>query len=136
MVMSTQILAEAARQLAGILIDEVQILDVSPEPVTVGFEVTRPVTPVGDPVAALVQTTTLANAVESKVESIYSVKFHQGTVVSSGQAIRVTRCVQEPDLVGKVLLLDKVSQNGGAIIRKAVASDFENVNQEGKEGLA
>jgi hypothetical protein len=42
----------------------------------------------------------------------------------------------EPDLVGKVLLLDKVSQNGLAMLRKAVASDFDMVNQEGKGGLA
>ena len=90
----------------------------------------------GEPIAGLVQTTTLANAVESRVDSVYSVKVARGTVIAAGQAIRVVTCLAEPDLVGKVLLLDKVSKNGLAMIRKAVASDFEVVNQEGKGGLS
>lgn len=131
----TGIYAEAARQLtAAVLIDSLQILNVG-NPVTVGFEVTRQLTEVGTPIRGLVQTTTLANAVESRVDSTYSVKVPQGTEISAGQAVRVVDCIMEPDLVGKVLLLDKVSKNGMAMIRKAVASDFEVVNQEGKEGL-
>lgn len=135
MVMSTPILADAAHLLSTVLIDSVQIHNVG-EPVTVGFTVERELTPVGDPVPALVQTTTLANAVESNVENIYSVKVAQGTVLEAGQAVEVLTCVQEPSLVGKKLLLDKVSQNGSAIIRKAVASDFHTVNQEGKGNLS
>lgn len=135
MVTSTPILDEAARRLSGVLIDEVQLYDVG-DPVTVGIHVTRELTPVGDPIPGLVQTTTLENAIESRTESTYSVKVARGTVIAAGQAIKVTRCVQEPDLVGKTLLLDKVSQNGAALIRKAVAQDFENVNQEGKEGIS
>lgn len=135
MTMSIQTLGESARQLAvAVLLDSVQILNVG-DPVTVGFEVTRSLTEVGEPVAGLVQTTTLANAVESNVDNIYSVKVPQGTVLAAGQAIRVVSCLMEPSLVGKVLLLDKISQNGLAMIRKGVASDFEKVNQEGKEGL-
>ena len=135
MTMSTQTLAESARQLAtAVLIDSIQIMDVG-DPVTVGFEVVRELTPVGEPVAGLVQTSTLANAVESRVDSVYSVKVARGTALSAGQAIQVVRCIMEPDLVGKTLLLDKVSKNGLAMIRKAVASDFEQVNQEGKDGL-
>lgn len=134
MVMSTQTLTEASRQLASVLVDSVQIYDVG-QPVTVGFEVTRALTAVGEPVPGLVQTTSLANAVESQTDNVYAVKFHQGTAVRAGQAVEVMSCVQEPDLVGKRLLLDKVSQNGVAVIRKCVASDFTNVNQEGKEGL-
>lgn len=136
MVMSTQTLHEASALLASaVLVDSVQLLLVG-EPVTVGYDVTRPTTEVGDPIPALVQTTTLANAAESLVDNVYSVKVQQGTVVDPGMAVRVITCQQEPSLVGKVLLLDKVSQNGLALIRKAVATDFHTVNQQGKEGLS
>ncbi|AVJ49758.1 hypothetical protein PBI_LUCKY3_10 [Microbacterium phage Lucky3] len=135
MVMSTQTLAEAAKLLTTPFVDSVQLLLVG-EPVTVGFEVVRETVPVGDPVAALVQTTTLANAVESQVVNVYSVKVPQGTVIDAGMAVEVLTCQQEPSLVGKKLLLDKVSQNGLALIRKAVASDFHNVDQQGKENLS
>jgi len=133
--MSTQTLAESSRLLELVLMDTIQIMDVG-EPVTVGHNVTRSLTPVGEPVPGLVQTTTLANAAESRVENTYSVKVRQGTQISAGQAIKVLACVQEPSLVGKVLLLDKFSQNGLALIRKGVASDATVVNQEGKEALA
>jgi hypothetical protein len=133
--MSTQTLAEAARLLATLLVDTVQVYDVG-DPITVGFEVTRSMTPVGQPVPGLVQSTTLQNAVESKTQTTFAVKVAQGTQLVPGQAVKVLTCVQEPQLVGKVLLLDKISLNGAAGIRKAVASDFETVNQEGKEGLA
>jgi len=135
MVMSTQTLAESARQLsAAVLIDTIQIYDVG-DPVTVGFEVTRALTIVGQPLAGLVQETTLENAVESRTTSTYSVKVSQGTSISAGQVVEVVSSIMEPSLVGKRLLLDKVSQNGLAMIRKAVASEFEVVNQEGKEGI-
>ncbi|QIN93835.1 hypothetical protein SEA_ALAKAZAM_12 [Microbacterium phage Alakazam] len=135
MVMSTQILRDAAALLARELIDTVQILNVG-DPVTVGPNVTRSLTPVGDPIPGLVQTTVLANAVEGVSENIYSVKVAQGTAISAGQAVRVVAAELEPALVGKVLLLDKVSENGAALIRKAVAQDTNVVNQEGKEVLA
>lgn len=135
MAMSTQTLTEAARLLATPLVDYLQIMEVG-EPITVGIEVTRALTPVGQPVPGLVQTTTLENAVESRTSNVYSVKVAQGTPLKAGQAVKVVSCVMEPDLAGKVLLLDKVSQNGAAVIRKAVASDYTVVNQEGKEGLS
>jgi len=89
-----------------------------------------------EPIPGLVQTTTLANAVESRVDNTYSVKVARGTDLNAGQAVRVVSCLAEPDLVGKVLLIEKISQNGLAMIRKAVASDFKVVNQEGKGGLS
>ena len=135
MVISTQTLAEAARQLSHVLVDSVQVYNLG-EPVTTGVSVSLSQSPAGEPVAALVQTTTLANTAESRTDSVYSVKVAQCMALSAGQAIKVLTCVQEPDLVGKTLLLDKVSQNGLALIRKAVASDWTVVNQEGKEGLA
>ena len=136
MTMSTQTLDEAARQLANaVLIDTIQILDVG-DPVTVGINVTRELTAVGQPIAGLVQETTLQNAVESEVSTFYSVKVAKYTELKAGQAIRVITCHAEPDLVGATLLLDKMSRNGLAMIRKGVASTFEAVNQEGKEGLS
>lgn len=132
--MQTQTLARASQLLSTLLVDTIQVYDVG-DPVTVGHEATRPLTPVGDPIPGLVQTTILANAVESRVENMYSIKVAQGTALSAGQAVRVVHCTQEPSLVNKVLLLDKVSQNGLALIIKAVASDFHEVNQEGKSWL-
>ncbi|QXO13603.1 hypothetical protein SEA_MANDALORIAN_9 [Microbacterium phage Mandalorian] len=135
MEMSTQTWDDAGALLGqAVLVDTLQILDVG-EPVTIGTKVVRSLTPVGEPVAGLVQTTSLANAAESLTVNIYSVKVARKTVIFAGQAIRLLACRQEPDLVGKVLLLDKVSQNGLAVIRKAVASDTTVVNQEGKEVL-
>ncbi|QBZ72936.1 hypothetical protein SEA_PHRIENDS_10 [Microbacterium phage Phriends] len=133
--MSTQTLAESSRLLELVLMDSLQIMDVG-DPITMGHNVTRSLTPVGDPIPGLVQTTTLQNAVESRVESVYSIKVRQGTQISAGQAVRVVSCVQEPSLVGKVLLLDKISQNGLALLRKGVATDATVVNQEGKEAIS
>jgi hypothetical protein len=134
MSMSIQTLDESARQLqAAVLIDSIAIFDVGPVK-TEGFNVTHDLTPAGDgkPVSALVQTTTLENAVESRVGSVYSIKVPKGTPLVAGQVIRVLFCRAEPDLSLKELLIDKVSLNGAAMIRKAVASDFQIVNQEGK----
>ncbi|UVK59228.1 hypothetical protein SEA_QUARTZ_9 [Microbacterium phage Quartz] len=135
MEISTQTWDDAGALLGqAVLVDTLQILDVG-EPVTIGTKVVRSLTPVGEPVAGLVQTTSLANAAESLTVNVYSVKVARKTVIFAGQAIRLLACRQEPDLAGKVLLLDKVSQNGLAVIRKAVASDTTVVNQEGKEVL-
>jgi len=136
MSMSTQTLHEAARVIQqAILLDSVQIFNVG-QPVTVGIQVTRELTPVGEPVAGLVQHTGLNNAVESATDTIYSIKVPQATELVSGQAVRVVACLMEPALVGKTLLVDKVSLNGAAMLRKAIASEHEVVNQEGKEALA
>lgn len=135
MVMSTRISREAALLFTRhILLDTVQIMDVG-NPVTKGAYVTRSLTPVGDPVPGLVQTTVLANAVEGLTENVYSVKVSAVTDIKAGQAVKVISCEQEPDLVDKVVLLDKVSQNGAAILRKGVGTDATVVNQEGKEVL-
>ena len=135
MAMSTQTWDEAARlQRENVLVDSVQVYNLG-SPVTTGVHVSLSRSPVGEPIPALVQTTTLANAAESSTDSVYSVKVAQGTALSAGQAVKVLSCRMEPSLVGKTLLLDKVSQNGLAALRKAVASDFEVVNQEGQEGL-
>ncbi|QKY80310.1 hypothetical protein SEA_MERCEDES_10 [Microbacterium phage Mercedes] len=119
----------------AVLLDSVQLLDVG-EPVTVGTQVTRSLTPVGQPIPGLVQTSVPQGAVESTTTKIFSVKVPQATVWRAGQAVRVVSCLMEPDLVGKVLYLDSVSQNGAALIRKAFASESTVVNQEGKEALA
>lgn len=136
MTMSTQTLDESGRTLAAaVLRDSLQIYNVGPA-TTTGFQVTRALTAVGQPIPGLVQTTTLENAVESRTTSSYSVKVARGTTLSAGQAIRVVTCLAEPALVGKTLLLDKISLNGLALIRKGVAGDFDTVNQEGKGDLA
>jgi hypothetical protein len=132
--MSTQTLLDAAATLSFVLVDQLQVLNVG-QPVTEGARVTRSLTPVGEPIDGLVQSTVLENAIESNTSSTWSIKVAQGTELTAGQAVRVLRCSQEPSLVGKVLLIDKISQNGLALIRKGVASDFMKVDQQGKAGL-
>ena len=134
MATSTQTLADGARLLGTVLTDTVQLLAVG-EPVTVGFEVQRTVTPVGAQIPALVQATTLTNAEESLVSNVYSVKLPAGTVVESGMVAEVVAS-HDAALVGKRLLLDKVNRNGLTMIVKAVASDWDAVDQQGKGNLS
>lgn len=135
MAMSTQTLRESSRLLeAAVLLDRVQILDVG-EPATVGINVTRSLTEVGEPIAGLVQTSTPQGAVESISESLFSVKVPGGTSLVAGQAVRVEACLMEPDLVGRVLLIESMSLNGAALLRKGFATEFNVVNPEGKGGL-
>lgn len=135
MLMSTQTLREAGRLLAdNVLHDEVKLYAVG-APVTVGTKVTHELDLLDGNLAALVQTTVLANTIESRTDNVYSIKVAAGTVISAGMVVEVISCELEPDLIGKKLLLDKVSKNGVSIIRKAVASDWDNVNQEGKASL-
>jgi hypothetical protein len=134
MTMSTQTLADASALLSGPHRDRLQILTVG-TPVTMGTQVTRPLTPRGDVVPGLVQATTLENAIESQTSTTYSIKVSHGTGLVAGEAVRVVTCEREPALVGKTLLVDKVSLNGLALIRKATASDFDTVDQQGKGAL-
>lgn len=127
-------LKEASKLMeASILIDKIDIYTVG-EPVTVGFKTEKPLRLL-DPLLmgypALVQATTLNNATESAVENTYSIKVALGVGLKPGMVVEVTRCVQDPSLVGKRLLVDKISENGAALIRKAVAHDYHIVNQEG-----
>mgnify|MGYP003591895592 CR=1 FL=1 len=136
MVMSTPTLDRAAHLVSvAILIDTLDLYNVG-EPVTTGINVSRELTLVQADIPSLVQGTLLANAVESATETTYSVKVSRDTVIKDGQAIKVKSCAADPSLVGKTLYLDKVSQNGAALIRKAVASTSYNVDQQGKEGLS
>ena len=130
----TLMLPEAGTLLATVLVDTVQLVTVG-DPVTTGFTVSRPVTDVGAPVPGLVQTTVLQGAVESMTTDVFSVKVPASTPLVAGMGVRVVSCTREPALVGKVLLVDKVSFNGLALIRKGVATMFEPVNQEGKGTL-
>lgn len=135
MLMSTQTLTEAGRLLSGNTLHDTVKLYAVGAPVTVGTKVTKPLELLDPNLTSLVQTTTLANAVESRTDNVYSIKFAAGTVVSVGMVVEVTSCEMEPDLIGKKLMIDKVSKNGVSLIRKAVASDWDIVNQEGKGSL-
>ncbi len=135
MVMSTQTFRDGAALLAQLLIDDVQLMNVG-QPVTVGADVTRELTAVGDPIKGLVQSVSLENAVEGRVNQLYAVKLPVGTVVTEGMAVKVIACAAEPQLVGQVVLLDTVSRNGLAMLRKGTGQVSRIVNQEGKEALA
>lgn len=134
MVMSTPTLDEASRLLSLNFIDLLQILYVG-QPVTTGATVTRSLTPVGAPVTGLVQSVTLENAVEGRVGQTYAIKVSRATPLELGQAVKVLTCRQEPDLVGQVLLVDIMSRNSLALLRKGYGSVSKVVNQEGKESL-
>lgn len=118
----------------NILRDTIDIFTAG-EPVTTGIQVTRPLTLVEADAKALVQTTTLANAVESRTDNLYSIKVSRGSALAAGMVVQVKTCQLEPSLVGKKLLVDKVSQNGAAMLRKAVAGDWTLVQQQGKESI-
>ena len=131
----TQILTSASKFMEdSLLFDLIDVYTVG-EPVTQGYHTVRPATLHLTDVAALVQTTVLANAVESQVSSTYSIKVPHSVEIQAGMVVRVTRCQREPSLVSKHLLIDKVSQNGMALIRKAVAADFSTVDQQGKVSI-
>lgn len=135
MVMLTQTLRDGSYLLAKLMIDQVQLMNVG-QPVTVGAQVTRALTPVGQPIQGLVQSVSLENAVEGRVNQMYSVKLPLATVVNEGMAVKVISCAAEPQLVGQVILLDTVSRNGLAMLRKATGQVSRVVNTEGKEALA
>lgn len=136
MVISTPMLASASRLMdVALLIDTLDLYDVG-DLVTTGVHTTRELTLVQADVRSLVQATTLQNAIESATSTTYSVKVPRATAIKAGQAIKVKTCTNDPSLVGTTLYLDKVSHNGLALIRKAVASVTYNVDQQGKEVLS
>ena len=128
-------LADAGKLLSIILVDKVQIYTVGP-PITTGIQVTRQLTPLGEPVNGLVQTTLLANAVESLTETTWSVKVAAEVPLRGGMAVQVLMCQQDPSLVGEYLLIDRVSQSGMNLIRKGVSGSFMAVDQQGKVVMA
>lgn len=132
MTITTQTLTDASSLIKQtLLVDTVDLYTLG-ETQTEGYRAYRKATLVEPDVAALVQTTVLANAAESQVDNVYSVKVPLSTEVTAGMVARVTSCQQEPSLVGKHLMIDKVSQNGLAMLRKCVAADFHQVDQQGK----
>ena len=128
-------LADACKLLSLVLVDKVQLYTVGP-PVTTGIQVTRQLTPLGEPVNGLVQTTLLANAVESLTETTWSVKVAAEVPLQGGMAVQVLMCQQDPSLVGEVLLIDRVNQSGMNLIRKGVSASFMTVDQQGKAVMA
>ena len=128
-------LADAGKLLSLVLVDKVQLYTVGP-PVTTGIQVTRQLTAIGEPVNGLVQTTLLANAVESLTETTWSVKVAAEVPLQGGMAVQVLMCQQDPSLVGEVLLIDRVNQSGMNLIRKGVSGCFMAVDQQGKAVMA
>ena len=135
MAIQTIPLADAGKLLNLVLVDKVQIYTVGP-PVTTGIQVTRQLAPLGEPVNGLVQTTLLANAVESLTDTTWSVKVAAEVPLRGGMAVQVLMCQQDPSLVGEYLLIDRVSQSGMNLIRKGVSGSFMAVDQQGKAVMA
>ena len=125
-------LADAGKLLSLVLVDKVQLCTVGP-PVTAGIQVTRQLTPLGEPVNGLVQTTLLA---KSLTETTWSVKVAAEVPLRGGMAVQVLMCQQDPSLVGEYLLIDRVSQSGMNLIRKGVSGSFMAVDQQGKAVMA
>ena len=128
-------MADAGKLLSLVLVDKVQLYTVGP-PVTTGIQVTRQLAPIGEPVNGLVQTTLLANAVESLTETTWSVKVAAEVPLQGGMAVQVLVCQQDPSLVGEVLLIDRVNQSGMNLIRKGISASFMTVDQQGKAVMA
>ena len=125
-------LADAGKLLSLVLVDKVQLYTVGP-PVTTGIQVTRQLTPLGEPVNGRVQTTLLA---KSLTETTWSVKVAAEVPLQGGMAVQVLMCQQDPSLVGEVLLIDRVNQSGMNIIRKGISASFMTVDQQGKAVMA
>ena len=125
-------LADAGKLLSLVLVDKVQLYTVGP-PVTTGIQVTRQLTPLGESVNGLVQTTLLA---KSLTETTWSVKVAAEVPLQGGMAVQVLMCQQDPSLVGEYLLIDRVSQSGMNLIRKGVSGSFMTVDQQGKAVMA
>lgn len=115
----------------NVLLDSLQIFDVG-DPITVGAHVTRPLTPVGQPVQGLIQSVTLESAVDGRVSQAYSIKVAVGTALRPGQAVRLLNSRTEADLVGKTFLLDTVSLNGAATLRKGMSTKVAALDPQGK----
>lgn len=88
------------------------------------------------PVKGLVQSVTLESAVDGRITQTYSIKVPRAVPLAVGQAVKVVSSRQEPALAGQVLLVDTVSKNGLALLRKATASIYKTVQQEGKGVIA
>ncbi|WNN96042.1 hypothetical protein SEA_SCHIMMELS22_11 [Microbacterium phage Schimmels22] len=132
MTMSTQTLREAARLMEeNLLLDQVQIFNVG-EPVTVGHTVTRALSPVGQPVNGLVQSVSLEAPNEGRITQAFSIKVAVGTPLEIGQAVRLLNSRTEPALVGKTFLVDTVSLNGAATLRKATSIKVSSLDSQGK----
>jgi len=119
---------------ASVLVDKVDVYTRG-ELVTIGYNTERQLHPYAIGYPALVQSTVLANAVESTVAHTYSIKVAQATPLEAGMVVEVKQCAQEPDLVGTKLLIEKMSSNGLAIIRKGVASYYSQVDPQGKDEM-
>lgn len=137
MVMSTPILDEATEHLRrNILIDELAIFEVGPT-ITRGFQaMPATLTALQHNVQCLVQTLEIPLPVEGVVVQQYSIKVPRGTKLDPGMAVLVTRCWREPSLQEKYLLVDSVSENGSALIRKATATKFRQLDSTGKEQIS
>lgn len=136
MVMSTPILDEATEYIRrNILIDRLDICEVGAT-VTRGFvAVPATTTVIQHDVQCLVQTIDIPQPVEGTAVQQYSVKVPRGTRLESGMAVRVSQCWREPTLVDTHLLVDSVSENGAALLRKATATRFHQVDGTGKDRL-
>jgi len=131
----TQTLAEASANLRYLLVDVLNLYTPGDTITNGDFTVTRGLSPVALGVPGLVQTVTLPNADGGISQSNYSIKVGPGVVLDPGMVVEVGQCEREPALTGRRFLVESVSQNGLALIRKAVASDFTAVDQQGKESM-
>jgi len=137
MVMSTPILDEATEYIRrNILIDYLDIFEAGPT-ITRGFQaMPATLTAVQHDVQCLVQTIEIPQPIEGVAVQQYSIKVPRGTSLKPGQVVRITRCWREPSLQGVNLLIDSVSENGAALLRKATATRFHQVDGTGKEQIS
>lgn len=132
--MSTQTLAEAARLIELTFIDELQIFDVG-QPVTTGSKVTRELTAVGNPVKGIIQSVTLEAPNGGLVSQGFAIKVPVGVALAPGQAVRLLNTRTEAALAGMTFLVDTVSLNSLATLRKAISTKVITLNSQGKAVL-
>ena len=127
---STQTWADASDLLCGAVLEDTLNLYVPGETETVGFEAHRDLVPLANGIPGLVQTMALPSAEEGISQSTYSIKVEPATALQAGMVVEVDQCEREPSLTGKRLLVESVSENGLALLRKAIAHDWTSVDPQ------
>lgn len=130
--MLTQILGEASSLMSSeLLVDSLTISSPGINTV-VNFEDIRSIEPRVHDVPCLVQTTSVIDSDSGTTSRYFSVKVGKDEDLNPGDYVTITRCDRDQSLVGRSLLIDNVSYNGIALIKKGISKEFENVNSEGK----
>lgn len=132
----TQTIASASSIMEDVLL--VDLIDIETMQTSYddeGFP-TSEFTTVAAGVSALVQgITDSGTPQEGLMTKQWSIKVSKRTSVNPGVIIKVVESKSQPDMAGFRILVDEVSHQGMALIRKCIGQGFHAVDPQGKDGL-